>query len=80
MCYWMPLKGGMQKQGDSNIAAVMGKEAKSTIVAHSMIRFNIGMTKKQAEVITYEHENLLWVRGVLGEDTPDKLRETVLFC
>ena len=29
MCYWMLLKGGMQKQPDSNIAAVMGKEAKS---------------------------------------------------
>ena len=37
----MLLKGDMQKQQDSNIAAVMGKEAKSTIVTHSMISVNI---------------------------------------
>ena len=37
----MPLKGGTQKQQDSNIAAVMGKEAKSTIVKHGIIRVNI---------------------------------------
>ena len=37
----MPLKGGMQKQLDSNIAAVMGKEAKRTIVTHGTIRANI---------------------------------------
>ena len=40
MCYLMPLKRGMQKQCDSNIAAVMGKEAKSTIVTHGTIRVN----------------------------------------
>ena len=28
----------MQKQRDSNIAAVMGKEAKRTVVTHGMIR------------------------------------------
>ena len=40
---------------------------------------NIGMTKKQAEVIPMNFENLLWERGILGEDSPDKLRDTVLF-
>ena len=38
MCYFMPLKGGTQKQRDSTKAAVTGKEAKSTIVTHGMIR------------------------------------------
>ena len=40
---------------------------------------NIGMTTKQASVITYEMENYLWDSGILGEDTPDKLCNTVLF-
>ena len=40
---------------------------------------NVGLVKKQAQMITIEHENYLWETGVLGEDTPDKLRSTVLF-
>ena len=40
---------------------------------------NIGVVKKQAGLITFEHEECLWEKGVLGEDTPDKLRNTVLF-
>ena len=40
---------------------------------------NIGVVKRQAGLISYEHENSLWVKGVLGEDTPNKLRNTVLF-
>ena len=40
---------------------------------------NIGVVKRQAGLITYEHENSLWEKNVLGEDTPDKLRNTVLF-
>ena len=40
---------------------------------------NLGMVKKQAQFITLEHENQLWDRGVLGEDTPDKLRSTVMY-
>ena len=40
---------------------------------------NIGVVKKQAGLITFEHEESLWEKGVLGEDTPDKLRNTVLF-
>ena len=42
-------------------------------------RENIGMVKKQAEFISIDYENELWRSGVLGEDTPDKLRDTVLF-
>ena len=40
---------------------------------------NIGMIKRQVGIITYEAEDLLRQKGVLGEDTPDKLRNTVLF-
>ena len=40
---------------------------------------NVGVTKKQAQVISYETENRLWDEGILGEDSPDKLRNTVLF-
>ena len=40
---------------------------------------NVGVSKKQAGVITFEMENRLWSQGVLGEDSPDKLRNTVLF-
>ena len=40
---------------------------------------NIGMTTKQASHIPYEVEQELWKQNILGEDTPDKLRDTVLF-
>ena len=39
----------------------------------------VGTVKRQANIIMYEFENELWERGVLGEDSPDKLRNTVLF-
>ena len=42
-------------------------------------RKSIGMIKKQAEFISLDYENELWRSGTLGEDTPDKLRDTVLF-
>ena len=37
------------------------------------------MVKRQAEVIPLNFENELWRKGVLGEDSPNKLRDTVLF-
>ena len=40
---------------------------------------NIGTAKKQANVITYEYENELWNKGLLGEHNPDILHNTVLF-
>ena len=39
----------------------------------------LGYVHKRAQVISLEVENELWERQVLGEDTPDKLRSTVLF-
>ena len=40
---------------------------------------NVGTVKKQAELITYAQENILWKEGHLGEQNPDQLRETVLY-
>ena len=40
---------------------------------------NIGVVTKQAQLISYDQEEVLWQKGVLGEDTPDKLRDTVQF-
>ena len=40
---------------------------------------NIGVKKRQAKFIDYNFENEMWSKGVLGEDTPDRLRDTVLF-
>ena len=34
---------------------------------------NVGMVKKQAGVMNYEVEDLLWKQNVLGEETPDQL-------
>ena len=40
---------------------------------------NIGMTVRHAEVVDPSIEESLWKSNFLGEDTPDKLRSTVLF-
>ena len=40
---------------------------------------SLGTVKKQAQVISLDYENQLWMKGILGEDTPDKLRNTVLY-
>ena len=40
---------------------------------------NIGMVRRQANVISLEFESKLWEQGVLGEQNPDQLRDTVLF-
>ena len=40
---------------------------------------NIGMIKCQVNVITFEYEDMLWSKDILGEQNPDQLRSTVLF-
>ena len=40
---------------------------------------NVGNVKKQADLISYEYEETMWQKGILGEDTPNKLRSTILF-
>ena len=39
----------------------------------------IGTVRKQAQLIDFQTENQLWESGVLGEQSPDQLRNTVLF-
>lgn len=39
----------------------------------------IGTVKHQANVISYDFEKDLWEKGVLGDQSPDQLRHTVLF-
>ena len=39
----------------------------------------IGVCSRQAQLISLETENRLWSDGILGEDTPNKLRDTVLY-
>ena len=40
---------------------------------------NAGTVTKQVEIISLEFENKLWSDNILGEETPDKLRGTVLY-
>lgn len=40
----------------------------------------IGNTKKQAQVITVEVEERMWSYGILGDDTPEKLLNTLIYC
>ena len=40
---------------------------------------NVGVLKCQAGLITFEHEDQLWQKGILGEENPDTLCNTVLF-
>ena len=42
-------------------------------------REGIGSKKKQAEVISEEEEDLLWQKGLLGDDTPQQLLDTIVF-
>ena len=49
------------------------------IVMRERTEQNIGVVKRQAGLIIYEHEESLWCKGILGEDTPYKLHNMVLF-
>ena len=40
---------------------------------------NVGVNPRQTEIISYEDEEKLWQNNILGEDTPNKLWDTVLF-
>ena len=42
-------------------------------------RDNIGTVKRQANVVTYDYEEMLWKKDILGEQNPDQLRQTVMF-
>ena len=40
----------------------------------------VGSTKKQAEVLTEAEENMLWEKGLLGDDSAQALLDTIVFC
>ena len=40
---------------------------------------NIRTVKRQVNVFTYEYENMMWDKNILGEQNPDQLRQTVMF-
>ena len=40
----------------------------------------IGLSVKQAQVITATDEDLLWSLGLLGTSHPEQLLSTVIFC
>jgi len=40
----------------------------------------IGSKKRQAEVLTLEEEDILWEKGHLGDATPQKLLDTMIYC
>ena len=39
----------------------------------------VGINKQQSEAITYEEEETLWQKGILGDDRPDVLRDTMVW-
>ena len=39
----------------------------------------VGVSKKQAEIITYEEEDVLWRKGLLGEGSPKVLLNTMVW-
>ena len=40
---------------------------------------SIGTVKRQAEMLTFKHEQAMWDKGFLGESNPTLLRDTVIF-
>ena len=68
-CEWKVLNGDDFRHFNRVLDKVMQEHAAK----------NIGTVKRQAQVISLQYENSLWQRNILGEDTPDKLRDTVLY-
>ena len=48
-------------------------------VSSELHRKGIGAQRKSASVITFEDENVLWERGLLGDDSPRVLQHTVFY-
>lgn len=38
----------------------------------------LGLVRSK-DIVTEEHEELLWQKGILGESDPDQLRRTVMY-
>ena len=67
--HWKLIKGG-QFEGLHNVLDNVMKERATS---------SIGTTKCQADLLSIQEENKLWESGVLGEENPTQLRNTVLF-
>ena len=39
----------------------------------------MGAGQRKAEVISYEDEELIWEKGILGDNNPQSLLDTMLF-
>ena len=57
----------------ANFQATLDAELKS------IASKGVGSKKRQAEVILEEEEQLLWNKGLLGEDHPQQLLDTIIF-
>ena len=40
----------------------------------------VGVKRKRAEPISIEKEEILWEKGLLGEDSPKLLLDTMIYC
>ncbi|XP_046550188.1 zinc finger MYM-type protein 2-like [Haliotis rubra] len=45
----------------------------------ALVRQGIGITKRQAKVITEEEEDILWAKSLLGSDSPQQLSDTLIY-
>ena len=45
----------------------------------SLLKLEKKMGRPERDPTLEEHEQILWEKGILGEDSPDKLRQTVFF-
>ncbi|ESO93009.1 hypothetical protein LOTGIDRAFT_162034 [Lottia gigantea] len=45
----------------------------------SLVQSGIGVHKKKADIKTKDQEDMLWEQSLLGEDTPQKLIDTVFY-
>lgn len=48
-------------------------------VLKDLHRNGVGAVKKKAEIVSEEMEESMWAKGLLGEDTPEKLQNTILY-
>ena len=60
-------------EGFSQFRMVLDSEMKRLQAA------GIGITQKKAEPITFEEEEILWEKGILGDATPQSLLDTMLY-
>lgn len=44
-----------------------------------LTKSGLGTKKKQAETISIDQENKMWTEGILGEDNPQKLLDTIIY-